>query len=357
MNLEEQKILYKKLMIETSKQTGIAMLAFLESVKKDSPNLFEIVAELPRKKIGTFETRAYFMRMAYEICSGKQWSRDVVYACAAVTFELCSMYNMNRVFDEKGGKEILANPNLQIIAGMINKGLATRALANGCQNLSQSAFINVLNKFDHGINQQVYYGQYIDLEENIYKKEENQNWEKMKEKYLERCYLINGVFYEEIAEIASVLGNGSQKNEKALKNFGKYFGITQQIVNDIADFVPPEKNQGTEEKVPDDSYSDFKHGKLTLPIIYSLINGTNNEKKMIMDMIGDKNIETDNFLKLTKMLVKNRSIEYSINTAIEYARNARSCLDELMNTEKEKPLWPMLDVAYTNRYYKALREL
>src|SRR3989339_756497 len=87
------KDLYKKLMTETSTQIGDVILKYLEPIKSDDVELYNICAELLLKKIGTFETRAYLMRFSFEACSGKQWTDEIKHACAAIELELASVYS------------------------------------------------------------------------------------------------------------------------------------------------------------------------------------------------------------------------------------------------------------------------
>jgi len=92
---------YKKLMLETNKGVGKIVLGYLKPLKKENRELFDICSELLKKKIGTFETREYLMRMCFEICSGSKWTEEIKHACASVELELVSMYYTNRIFDEK----------------------------------------------------------------------------------------------------------------------------------------------------------------------------------------------------------------------------------------------------------------
>jgi hypothetical protein len=152
-----EKELYKKLMLETSNEVGPIVLKYLEPIKKDNQEFYEICKELVLKKIGTFETREYFMRMSYEVCSGKEWTIEVKHACASAELELASMYYTNRIFDEKGGDAILSEPNSQFMAAMINRDLASKALTNACKKVDYQTFRKIKDIFDE-INRIFYIG-------------------------------------------------------------------------------------------------------------------------------------------------------------------------------------------------------
>ena len=173
--------------------------------------------------------------------------------------------------------------------------------------------------------------------------------------YYRRNYGVNNSFFEKIAIIGATLGRGTKKQIEVLTNFGKSYGMTLQIINDIGDFVPPKYNLGTEEKLPEDAYSDIKHGKLTLPIIYCLINGTNEEKEQVIEALTNKNINEDKLLEVTRILVNNGSIDFAKKTALDFSKKAKSYL-EIFPKEKRSLFEELCFIAYTNRYYKALRK-
>jgi geranylgeranyl pyrophosphate synthase len=307
MNGKEE---YRNLMLETSNTIGSIILQYLQPLKKQNTKLYQICSELPLKKIGTFETRAYLLRICFETCSGKKWTQKVMHACAAIELELASMYYANRIFDDKGGKKILEQFKNQFIAAGITKSLASQALTKACLGLDFKTFKRIKNIFDE-INKTFYIGEYIDINEIIYKPSMRINFDELLRLYYERNYKINDFFFEKIASIGAILGGGTEKEIKALANFGKNYGTMLQIINDISDFVPPEYNPGTEEKLPEDAYSDIKHGKLTLPIIYSLAYGSEEENKIIIEALTNPDIENNKLLKITEILVNNNSIDFS----------------------------------------------
>jgi len=348
------KDLYKKLMTKTSTEIGDIILSYLEPLKNEDTELYDICTELLLKKIGTFETRAYLMRFSFETCSGKKWTAKVKHACAAVELELASMYYTNRIFDEKGGKKILQKPNLQVIAAMITRDLASQALTYACSKLDYQEFVKIKDIFDE-INKILYIGQFFEIEKNLYRDNMNLDWDKMLGLYYKRNYGVNGSYFEKIAIIGGILGGGTKKQINALAEFGKNFGMVQQIINDIGDFVPPEHNLGTEEKLPEDAYSDIKHGKLTLPIIYTLIRGKDEEKKLLIKALKNQ-AAPDELLDITKILVNNGAIDYTKKIVLDFVRAAKTPL--AIFDQKIKDLFEaMCFVAYTNRYYKELDKL
>jgi len=343
---------YKKLMLETSKKIGPVILEYLEPLKKENQELYKICLELLKKKIGTFETRAYLLRISFEVCSEKQWTKEIMHACAAIELELASMYYTNRIFDDKGGKEILSQPKNQFMAAMITRDLASQALTKACSKVGYETFIRIKDLFDE-INKIFYIGQFFEVSYNIYKPSLKLDFDKLLQLYYKRDYGVNNSFFEKLAMIGAILGKGTKKQVEALANFGKDYGMMLQIINDIGDFVPPKYNLGTEEKLPEDAYSDIKHGKLTFPIIYSLTHGNKEENKLVIEALTNPNIEDTKLIEVTKILVKNGSIDFSKKTALDFVRKAKSYL-KIFPKDKKGLFEEMCFVSFTNRYYKAL---
>ncbi|MFH1358909.1 MAG: polyprenyl synthetase family protein [archaeon] len=343
---------YKKLMLETSKKIEPVILGYIEPLKNENQELYKICLELLKKKIGTFETRAYLLRNSFEVCSGKKWTKEIMHACAAIELELASMYYANRIFDDKGGKKILNQPKNQFIAAMITRDLASQALTKSCSKADYKTFVRIKDIFDE-INKICYIGQFYEVSYNIYKPSMKLEFDHLLKLYYKRNYGVNNSFFEKIGMIGAILGSGTEKQIEALASFGKNYGMMLQIINDIGDFVPPKLNTGTEEKLSEDAYSDIKHGKLTLPIIYSLTHKSKEENKIIIESLSNPNIDKDKLIKVTKILMKNGSIDFSKKIALDFINQGKNYL-KIFPKEKRMPLSTMEVIAWTNRYYKAL---
>ena len=343
---------YKRIMLETSKAIGSIILEYLKPLKNENQELYETCLELLIKKIGTFETRAYFLRFSYEICSGKKWTKEIMHACAAIEMELASMYYTNRIFDDKGGQAILSQPKNQFMAAMITRDLASQALTRACSKVDYKIFVKIKNIFDE-ISKIFYIGQFFEVSHNIYSRSIKLDFEYLLNFYYKRNYGVNNSFFEKIGIIGAILGNGTKIQIEALANFGKDYGMMLQIINDIGDFVPPQYNLGTEEKLPEDAYSDIKHRKLTLPIIYSLTHGDKKDNQIIVEALMNHGLEKNKLIEITKILVRNGSIDYCKKTALNFIIKGKKYL-RIFSKEKRMPLSAMEVIAWTNRYYKAL---
>lgn len=322
-------------------------------LKQYSKGLFETVYELPEKRIeASGQARVFFLRSAYECVGCPEWEK-IAPICAAVELELCSGYYSNRIYDEKGGEKDLAKISKGIIASKITKDLSAKLILEQKNNFS----LEVLIKISDLINESdliCEIGQYLDIFENIYKKMQGASFDRMVGSCIRRIYLVNASYYEKIGTIAGLLAGSSEDEIAALAEFGRFYGISQQIVNDIADFVPSYEGQTTSEKEADDCYRDIMHGKLTLPVIHSLHHGTPEQIKRLKWVFenGMETLETELF-QITKDMLSNGSIDFAMDEAKKYGREAKKQL-RIFQKNKRGFLSAMAIQCETNRYYHIL---
>jgi len=70
----------------------------------------------------------------------------------------------------------------------------------------------------------------------------------------------------------AILAGGQEETIRSLRRFGLNMGIAFQIIDDLFDYVSNEKETGKPEG------NDIREGKVTLPLIYLLVNLGEEEK-------------------------------------------------------------------------------
>ncbi len=327
----------------------------VETLREFSESLYDIVSELPNKRIKEpSKSRAFMLRKAYEIVGGQKWE-EIAPICAAVEIEFCSMYYTNRIYDDKGHiTEDRDKINSQIMAAKITRDLATRVIEGLRETIPHEKLeqiLSLMNESDLILES----GQYLDVFENIYPEMGDASFEDMIKSCDERIYKVNASYFEKIAMMGAILANGSKEQINALANFGKNYGMMLLIVNDIADFLPSKHGFKTSEKIPEDSYSDIKHGKLTYPIIYTLHYGKPEEKEKLIKLIEKgKGINEDELMELTKILVNNGSIDFAKKRGVWYKNRAKKSL-KMFDKESRRYLSSMCVISESNRYFKELK--
>ncbi len=86
--------------------------------------------------------------------------------------------------------------------------------------------------------------------------------------YLYRMYLTNAAYFTFVADMIMELVAYPLEKRSNLKKFMGGFGMLQQLINDVGDYVPASYGQKTLTKKPEDAFSDLKNNNVTLPFFY-----------------------------------------------------------------------------------------
>lgn len=135
-------------------------------------------------------------------------------------------------------------------------------------------------------------------------------------------------------ESGAVLGGAPRKFVTALKNYGFYFGMTFQVIDDILDFT------GNQEELGKPVGSDLKEGIITLPsIIFAETKEGNN---IIRKAIDSENKEYAQ--KVIEEIKNSSAIEKSMNIAKHFSNKAMEYLSVLPESETRASLIRLIDI-------------
>ncbi len=98
--------------------------------------------------------------------------------------------------------------------------------------------------------------------------------------YLNVIYRKTARLFEAASRIGAVLGGAPPNVEDALARYGMHLGTAFQLVDDILDY------SGDAEAIGKNVGDDLAEGKMTLPLIHALANGTAEEGAVIRHAIA-----------------------------------------------------------------------
>jgi len=127
------------------------------------------------------------------------------------------------------------------------------------------------------------------------------------------------LLFSTCTEVGGLSVNASDENLAHLKNFGEYLGICFQIKDDIFDYAD-------NIEIGKPTGNDIRDGKVTLPLIYAVLNSTGAEKDQVLSWIANKDFSTENVQSITQFTIKNGGIEYAQNQMNIFKNKA---IDEL----------------------------
>jgi len=116
-----------------------------------------------------------------------------------------------------------------------------------------------------------------------------------------------------------------------LRNFGEYLGICFQIKDDVFDYFE-------DIQIGKPTGNDIRDGKVTLPLIYALLNSNEAEKQKVLAMIEDKDFSPENIQYITRFSVENGGVDYALTRMEEYKNKAIEELNGFADSDIKRSL-------------------
>lgn len=149
-----------------------------------------------------------------------------------------------------------------------------------------------------------------------------------------------------IASCTSIAAKSLNSDEVVISKlwkFGETVGMAFQIKDDIFDFDP-------ENKTGKPSGNDIKEKKMTLPLIYSLNKSTPDEKKSVIRIIKNSNLQKKQIEKVLEFVKSKGGIEYSETIMNQYVDAAFKILSEFPDNEARKSLENLVRFTVERKY-------
>jgi octaprenyl-diphosphate synthase len=150
------------------------------------------------------------------------------------------------------------------------------------------------------------------------------------DKYLQVITRKTAILFSAAAQLAAVLVGAPEEIEDNLKEYGLRLGTAFQLIDDALDYkANPEdlgKNLG----------DDLAEGKPTLPLIYAIEHGTEEQAALLRHTIEEGN--RDRFKEVFDIIESTQAIEYTARRAREEADKAIAALNALPDSDYKQAL-------------------
>lgn len=158
------------------------------------------------------------------------------------------------------------------------------------------------------------------------------------ESYMRVIYCKTAKLFEAATRLAAVLANRESEIEAALADYGKYLGTAFQLTDDLLDYTADAEELG--KNIGD----DLAEGKPTLPLIYAIKHGTDEEQALIRNAIeqGDGTNAID---KIVSALNSCGALDYTHKRALEEADKAINALSILPDNDFKQALVSLAKIA------------
>ncbi|MCV2508624.1 MAG: polyprenyl synthetase family protein [Candidatus Lightella neohaematopini] len=115
-------------------------------------------------------------------------------------------------------------------------------------------------------------------------------------------YRKTAYLFEVSSQILAILARASKYQEKSLRYYRKYLGITFQIMDDLIDYIPNEKI--IKEKIG----NDLRNGRLTLPLLHIMYYDNSHHTKLVKQILKKNNSKL--IIKVINAINQCNSINY-----------------------------------------------
>ena len=208
--------------------------------------------------------------------------------------------------------------NIAILAGDTLFAKAFEIISS----MKDAEIVKKLTKNAALMSKEICEGQAMDITFEKMEYVEEREWLNMIEKKTARMF-------ENASMGGAIVGNGNEKEIKALQNYGLNLGMAFQIWDDCIDIIG--KNTGKPVG------SDIREGKKTLMYLHAY---KNTDKKWLGEYGKEANVE-----KIIKIFEDAGSIKYAKNVAYNYSKKAKRELNSIKEKKAKSLLFKLADLA------------
>ncbi|MDY3547379.1 polyprenyl synthetase family protein [Riemerella anatipestifer] len=141
-----------------------------------------------------------------------------------------------------------------------------------------------------------------------------------------------------------VLSNGVDETmAKKMRDFGTYTGMAFQIKDDLFDYL-------SKNIIGKPVGIDIKEQKMTLPLIYTLKNANEKDRKYYFDTIKRYNHNPKRVKELIDFVKHSGGLDYAISVMKDFQQKAKDILEEFPDSEAKTSLNLMLDYVIERKF-------
>ena len=138
-------------------------------------------------------------------------------------------------------------------------------------------------------------------------------------------------------ECSAILGEAQQEVQHALRSYGLNLGIAFQLIDDLLDYVASEEEFGKS------IGKDLKEKKVTLPLIYTLRNLTDEKKRKVQATLNKNVLSEDKVSWIIRLVKDEGGFDCVLKQAKKYSELAKENLRPLPSSPEKKALLEAAD--------------
>jgi octaprenyl-diphosphate synthase len=166
--------------------------------------------------------------------------------------------------------------------------------------------------------------------------------ETTEERYFDVIYRKTAKLFEAGTQIAAILAGAATTIETGMARYGKHLGTAFQLIDDVLDY------RADREQLGKNLGDDLAEGKPTLPLIYALKMGTNEQRTVVRASIEQGGVP--DLPRITAAIESTGGLAYTARLARREAALAIEALAELPDSAYKQALRELADFAVERTY-------
>jgi len=161
--------------------------------------------------------------------------------------------------------------------------------------------------------------------------------------YLEILDKKTAQLFSASCRIGGVLAGFLPEEEQRLCEFGRNLGLSFQIIDDLLDFTGDEATLGKP------ILSDFREGRITLPLIHALRRTKGQARVELLHLILNRKTEKNAGKKILAHIVSHGALDYAYQRAAAFSQKAKDILAAFPRSPHRESLDRMADMVLQRR--------
>jgi len=160
--------------------------------------------------------------------------------------------------------------------------------------------------------------------------------------YLEVIRCKTAKLFEAACQLGAILCQRNAAEEQAMKAYGMHLGTAFQLVDDILDY------SASSDVIGKNIGDDLAEGKPTLPLIYAMQTGTDEQATLIRNAIEEGG--HDHIEAVIKIIESTNALSYTSQTAEAEAQKAADAISDLPESAHKEALLTLTQFAVKRTY-------
>ncbi len=166
--------------------------------------------------------------------------------------------------------------------------------------------------------------------------------ETTEQRYLDVIHNKTAKLFESASELAAILGQQDSEAQQAMAKYGMHLGTAFQLIDDVLDYSASSEEMG--KNIGD----DLAEGKPTLPLIYTIQNGTKEQADIVRKAIEENGLEYID--AVTEAIQATGAIDYTADCAEKESRLAIDALENVADSEYKTALVDLAKFAVHRKF-------